>query len=305
MLDPAAFPEELPDQVFGAAVQFGEVGPPPPGSTQLSEQVWVTEEVVWAEVEGYRVLVHGTEVAVLDVGDDADPSMVGPMIYSWATRAVALHAGRFSLHASLVRVGDEHVMIGGHSGAGKSTTVAALAHRHGATVLIDDVVHLDMVDGRPVARPFPRPIHLMDDAVERLGLEVSGTRIGTGPYSKTAVAVEVPDEPVPVDQLVTLLAFDPDPSEDWPNTILPTVEPTTDEPVVARTVTGAERLRWVVRLANNGGLASFGSRAVPFFEWSTQVAGTLPTLEIARLRGADTLDRVCETIIETATRPPD
>lgn len=305
MLDATDLPEELPDQVFGAAVRFGEVGPCPPELVQLTEHLWASDSTVFVDLFGMRGVVHGTDEVVLEVPDDLDPSMVGPMVYSWAPRVVALHAGRFSLHASLVRLGDEHVIIGGHSGAGKSTTVAALAHRHGATVLIDDVVHLDMVGGCPIARPFSRPIHLMDDTVARLGLEVTGSRIGTGPFSKTAVAVEVPDEPVPVDRLVTLLGYDPDPSEDWPNTILPTVEPTTDTPLVVRTVAGAERLRWVVRLANNGGLASFGSRAGPFFEWSTQVAGALPTIEIARLRGADTLDQVCETIIEATLSPSD
>jgi hypothetical protein len=291
---------ELPDQVLGATVRYGPIGPPDPDAFQMGEQAWILPDAVWVQMLELKLMIRGTDEVVVEIPDGADRSLVAPLLYGWATRVLMLHAGIFNLHGSLVRIGDEHVVIGGHSGAGKSTTVVHLAKDRGATVLIDDVVHVELVDGRPVARPFPRPVHLTHDAIARLGIVDGGEQVGQGPFSKLAVEIAEASGPVPIDRLVTLVAYDPSPSEDWPNTIIPSVLPTADRPVVVRDIAGAERLRWVVRLANNSGLSSFGPRAEMFFQWSTSLASALPTSEIARLRSADTLDAVCDLLTSSS-----
>lgn len=81
--------------------------------------------------------------------------------------------GRLALHASCVRVGDHAVLLAGHSGAGKSTTAAALATR-GARVLSDDLTALSTDDGgRVLAWAGFDHLRLWPDA-ERVVLGESG-----------------------------------------------------------------------------------------------------------------------------------
>jgi hypothetical protein len=82
--------------------------------------------------------------------------------------------GRLALHASSVRVGDTAVLLAGDSGAGKSTTAAALAAR-GLPVLSDDLTAItDDDDGHPVAWPAFDHLRLWADA-ERVVLGSTGS----------------------------------------------------------------------------------------------------------------------------------
>lgn len=295
---------QLPTRVLDAEVRYGPVPPVPEEAWSNDEgglRVWATADEVWTRTEAIDSYVRGTDLVIVDLATAADPGVVEPWLHGWVSRILFLHGGTFNLHGSLVRIGDRHVVIGGHSGAGKSTTVSALAVRHGATLLVDDVVPARVVDGVVTAFPFVRPVNLMLDTIERLGIEADGSRIGDGPYQKRAIDLTGSDAdltPVAIDELVVLVGYDPDPHEDWPNTILPLETPSADRPVAVTPVTGTERLRWIVRLANNRGVAAVGDRAGAFFEWSTALADRLPTVEIARLRSADTLEDVCGLIIE-------
>jgi hypothetical protein len=60
--------------------------------------------------------------------------------------------GQLALHASCIRIADGAVLIAGATGAGKSTTAAALATR-GHTVVSDDLTALTLDDGAPIAWP--------------------------------------------------------------------------------------------------------------------------------------------------------
>ncbi len=294
----------LPDEFLGAKVGLGAV-PPVPDDAWISDEgglrVAATSDAVWTDTESIRTFVSGTDEVVIEVAAEADPLIAAPWLYGWVSRILFMHAGVFTLHGSLVRIGQRHVVVGGHSGAGKSTTVSALAVHHGAELLVDDVVPVSIVDGKVKAFPFRRPVNLMLDTLERLGIDEEGARIGDGPYQKRAILFEGSTgdrlEPVEVDGLVVLVGFDPDPHEDWPNSVMPVESPSAEQPVVTTLITGTERLRWIVRLANNRGVAVEGGRAGSFFAWSTAVADQLPTTEIARLRSADTLDAVCKLII--------
>lgn len=290
-----------PHQILDAEVCYGPV-PEPPDDVLWSNdadfgQVRATQSDVWFASDMVNICVRDSTQVVVELLPDGDLSMVGPMLYGWVPRVLLMHAGIFSLHGSLVRVADRHIVIGGHSGAGKSTTVTALAVKHGAQLIIDDVVPVRLEHGRPVAHPFHRPVNLMLDTLERLGLPVEGQRIGDGPYQKRAVDLAAVSAPVEVDELIVLVGFDPEPDPDWPNTVQPIDAPSSTRPVVTTPVVGGERLRRIVRLANNMGLSAAGERAGPFFEWSSGLAAALPTVEIARLRTADTLDDVCARIV--------
>jgi hypothetical protein len=115
--------------------------------------------------------------------------------------------GRLALHASCVRIGDAAVLIAGASGAGKSTTAAALATR-GARVLSDDLTALGFPDdGPPLAWPAFDHLRLWTDA-ERIVLgDVGRLERITPTWDKRRFALEGDDferEPCPVAAIVVL-----------------------------------------------------------------------------------------------------
>jgi hypothetical protein len=90
--------------------------------------------------------------------DDLAAYALGPVLM------LALHLqGAVLLHASAVVMKGKAIVFAGHSGSGKSTTVAML-HRHGYTILSDDVTEL--ADGR--ALPSVPTMRLWPDVLEAL-----------------------------------------------------------------------------------------------------------------------------------------
>ena len=277
----------LPADVLGAPVRRGEVRHLR-GAQALNEQVEATEDEVRFEQAGLRVLVRGGDEVVVDWDDGYDETIVEALLYGMAARQVLLHRGTFTVHGTLVTLDGRGIAIGGHSGAGKSTTALELVQRHSATVAVDDVLPLRVEDGRVMADPFERPVHLTDDAVERVGLDPSvGSRVGQGDVAKLAVALASPTGPVPVDLLVVLVR-DEDPAAPG---------------VTVSELRGAERLRRVVRLSNVSGIASLGRRSERYFAWSTAVADALPTIEVVRAAHADTLGEVGRLVAERVRAP--
>lgn len=90
--------------------------------------------------------------------------------------------------------------------------------------------------------------------------------------------------PVVVDHLVMLTLRSADAPDDR-------------DPLTITTVTGAERLRYVVRTSNSTGLMSFGARADPYLAWAMQLASAVDVTHIVRSPGADTLDAVARHIV--------
>jgi hypothetical protein len=81
--------------------------------------------------------------------------------------------GRLALHASCVRAGESALLLAGDSGAGKSTTAAALASR-GVRVLSDDLTALSTdAGGHPLAWPSFDHLRLWSSS-ERMILGESG-----------------------------------------------------------------------------------------------------------------------------------
>jgi hypothetical protein len=232
------------------------------------------------------LVVQGTREVSVDVRPGVHDDVVDAMLYGYAMRVLFLHAGVFALHGSLVRVatdgGERTVAIAGHSGAGKSTTVSYLAAHHGASILIDDVLPITVADGVAVAHPFDRPVHLLPDAAARLGMDAAGV---TGDLSsgigKLVADIASASGPVVIDQLVLVTLGEPD----------------AIEPLTVTSVTGAERLRYVVRASNSSGLMSFGRRADAYVAWAMQVASALEVTHIVRAPGIDTLDTVARHIV--------
>ena len=270
----------LPTNVLGAGVQRAPV-PTLDEGVELSEWVRATQHAVRFEADGLRILVRGAEEVVVDWDAGADLTLLEAWLYGFAARTLLLHRGTFTLHGSLVVLDGRGVALGGHSGAGKSTTAIGLARRHGAQVVIDDVLPIEMVDGRPITEPFARPLHLTDHAFERAGFAPDDAiRVGRGDITKLALGVEAPPGPTVVHELVLI---DRDESAGAP-------------PLTVTALRGAERLRRLVHLSNVSGLASLGERAEAYFAWSTALADALTVVEVRRADGADTLEELCSLV---------
>lgn len=253
--------------------------------TDLDEFTSLNDDTVVFRGDSLTLVVQGTDAVTINVAPGVHPDLVDAVLYGYAMRLLLLHAGVFSLHGSLVRVGGHTVAIAGHSGAGKSTTVSHLASAHGATVLIDDVLPITVADGIASAHPFDRPVHLLPDAATRLGLDASG--VSDDPASgigKLVADIASATGPVVVDHLVMLTLRSADAPDDR-------------DPLTITTVTGAERLRYVVRTSNSTGLMSFGARADPYLAWAMQLASAVDVTHIVRSPGADTLDAVARHIV--------
>ena len=74
-----------------------------------------------------RMPVRGTDEVRIEPVGDVPASVVAHHAYGLGARILLLHAGFFSLHASVVDTPTGVVAIGGASGAGKSTTSVASA----------------------------------------------------------------------------------------------------------------------------------------------------------------------------------
>ena len=114
----------------------------------------------------FRVNRNGTEISAswpepLTV-EDAATYLLGP-IFGFVLRL----RGIVSLHASAFAVDGRAVALLGDAGAGKSTTVAAMAMR-GLPVLTDDVAALEGPGDRPMVRSGYPGVRLWPESVQNL-----------------------------------------------------------------------------------------------------------------------------------------
>jgi hypothetical protein len=261
-----------------------------PEGRQLTEWLVATPDEALIDHEGIRILVRGTREVLVNLDDDADVDLLAPLLYGITIRTLLLHDGIFCVHASVVGHEGSAIAIAGHSGAGKSTTATALARFHGAAFLVDDVVPARVVDGRPQVLVFDRPVHLTSEAIERLGVSLEhATSVTAGPRGKVAVpAIEFGSEPSDVgwhdlDRLV----------------VLSLGAESSDDALTARPVSGAERLRWIVRLSNVTGHMTLRGEGTPYFEWASALADALAMYAIVRPESVDTLGDVCTAVLAT------
>lgn len=126
---------------------------------------------VWFDVPGIArfQIDDGREVRV-EAYPEADERSIVLFLLGSALGAVLHQRGFLVLHANAVLVDGGAVLLAGHSGAGKSTTAAALLER-GYEVLADDVTALDEAGG--FAAGVPR-LKLWKDALGKLDMTLEG-----------------------------------------------------------------------------------------------------------------------------------
>lgn len=116
--------------------------------------------------DGKRVTVERNPAA-------EDDRILFHLLHS-VTAALLRQRGFLALHANTALTPRGAIALSGKSGAGKSTTLAALFQR-GCAMISDDITALRIgTDGQVVAVPGAAQIHLWDDAAGRLGIDTSG-----------------------------------------------------------------------------------------------------------------------------------
>lgn len=122
----------------------------------------------WAGVGTLRV--GSNEGAVELVPVDGAPPEVVARIRDGAAKAFVRHVrGELTLHASAVAFGDRAIAFVGDSGAGKSTIAAHLCARHGASLVSDDLLFVDMRGDDLIVTPTAHAHRLLADARRDLG----------------------------------------------------------------------------------------------------------------------------------------
>ncbi len=94
----------------------------------------------------------------------ATPEDLSPLLIGQVMGCVLRARGVTCLHASVVEVGEQAILLLGHRGSGKTTTAATL-RKKGFRVLADDVAALEAQGGTFRVHPGPVRMRLRPDAV--------------------------------------------------------------------------------------------------------------------------------------------
>ncbi len=122
-----------------------------------------------ANWRGYgRFAVRGGSRIVVDAEAESDATGIGLFVGGPLMAVILQSRGRVVLHGGAVEIGGRAVLVLGQSGAGKSTTVAALLER-GHRFVTDDLCVLDRSDGVWRIDPAPPLVKLKDESLSAIG----------------------------------------------------------------------------------------------------------------------------------------
>jgi hypothetical protein len=123
---------------------------------------------VWLRIPGAaRFLITGGNQILIDPESGADGQTLRLFVLGSCMGAILHQRGCLVLHGSALRFGDQCVVFVGDSGAGKSTTAAAL-HLRGHDILADDI---SVIDSQGRVQPgFPQ-MKLWAATADLLGLD--------------------------------------------------------------------------------------------------------------------------------------
>ncbi|WP_420121238.1 hypothetical protein [Nakamurella sp.] len=239
-----------------------------------ADRMLVTTPTAGLYVEGgHRVLVRAD--------DDRARLRDDYLAYAWAPRLLLMQRRRFGLHATLVVApGGQAVAVGGPSMAGKSTTAIELVRR-GWTFAGDDIVPVDTGSGRPMTRPYARPIHLSDAAAARLGADPGLGRPLPG-RTKRVYGLRTDLRPRPLDLIVV-------------------VGRTAADRVEVEHHPGLVALPRLTVLTDSIGLAArLPALRADLFDWAAQLAAGTRVVSVRRPADRDTVAEMADTVEELA-----
>ncbi|AUD02946.1 phosphoenolpyruvate carboxykinase (ATP) [Spirosoma pollinicola] len=136
----------------------------------------------------------------------ADEGTIRLFLLSEVIGLVLYQRGLLLLHGSAVKFGDDAAVFLGIPGAGKSTTAAAFG-KAGHTVLTDDLVAVQLIDGRPYVIPAFGQYKIWKNTVD--GLNVDESKLepsfeGSTKFLVNQSVTDFPQTPIPL-RMITLL----------------------------------------------------------------------------------------------------
>lgn len=143
-----------------------------------------------------RFLLRAGEEILIELAPSSDEDDVRAFLLGVVFGVLCHQRGIAPLHASAIDVADGCVAFVGASGAGKSTTIAALAQR-GHEIIADDECFLQLgTNGDVQAWPGISRIRLWEDARAALGFDGPGVEREMQAYNKYVVPIRPPRNPI-------------------------------------------------------------------------------------------------------------
>ncbi len=142
------------------------------------------------EVARYHVLLAENRLLIEPHPNLTDLYSINTWLYGTVFAYILQARGYLVLHGSAVLVENKAVIFSGDSGAGKSTTAAAMVAR-GYPLITDDVVALRYnAAGELVMAPGPQRVKLWDDALVKFGRSAVGLKQITNKDNKYELPIE-------------------------------------------------------------------------------------------------------------------
>ncbi len=159
-----------PGEPHDVQVRLGRVGAPPFDRSTSEFQCHVVDGEIWIHCDGVGTfrICDGRHIDV-EPHPEARESALRSYIIKAALAAALRQQGKLILHASAVVVNGAGAAFVGVSGAGKSTTTAAL-HARGHALVADDLVAVDLADPeQPLLLPGAPQIALLPESALAVG----------------------------------------------------------------------------------------------------------------------------------------
>lgn len=178
--------------------------PPEPGVTSWVETQGQSNETLCTYEGLGRFLVRGSDLILVDPDADADPAFVRHAILGPVIAPLLWRRGLFTLHASVIGVGERCVAFVAASGEGKSTAGAALYAR-GHSLVTDDLGAIDWREAVMRVRPgFPR-LRVFPDSLRGVGDSPEAYPLVHSLIDKRSKFAErFAREPMPLDRVFVL-----------------------------------------------------------------------------------------------------
>ncbi|MEA5557104.1 serine/threonine protein kinase [Nodularia spumigena] len=197
--------------------------------------------------------------------------------------------GMLCFHACVVQIGQHAIAIVGESGAGKSTTAAALA-KEGYSILSDDIAVLNDVDqdwlvqpGYPRLRLWPQTIHALyglEDGLDRI-FSFSEKRFVELVADSSETVWKFQSDPLPLAAIYVL-------GKRQPELAAPMIE--TISPATAVMTLMAHRSVSHLKLGMD--------KQAQEFAGLSRVAMTVPIRKVSRSDSLTTLPQLCAAIVD-------
>lgn len=274
------WPQAEASESHDAVIQYGEVPSVVPDAQEIGGICSGRRGVCLLKYEGLSlILVSEGRAITVSRCQPHQLNALRVILAGTALAALVYQRGGFCLHASSVSMGGYAYLIAGRSGAGKSTSAAALVER-GGTVLADDVTRLAITEaGEVYALPGLPGFRLNPDSISVLPAHARRLEPGVGPDLKRVAYPDAtqPGRPVPVARICLLKASQ-------------------QAKPIAEIVQGIDRFAALRANMFRPRLAKMVGDAQSQFEACARLAKTTDVRWISRPENGFSLDKICALI---------